>query len=232
MRVGQLAASFCNLSAKVATRALYLSPEEVIASTLSIDENAARYLADLPTTVAYNTVLINDPEPTVHAGYYYTWPDLGCASLYVSRWMTAIILHGLVVQQLRILYKSRYLDPDWVSSRYAPQMHQSATAILTFIGHICASVHYYLSFCPSLIASSRSSSDYPPLPCAAPINLMLRPLFVAGDSAFCPPATRAWILVQLRYLGLQMGVRQALFLERFIVDREREATDWLLRDRT
>ena len=245
MKIAQLVTSVCNLLAKAVTkprvtepyvtrphvtRPHVLSPEEWVVQALSLDGELARCQAALPTDVFYRTVLSNDPDPTIHAGYYYIWPNQGCAVFFLPYWMVAILLHGLMVQQLERLYASQEVDSDGIVSYYALQMQRSATTIASCIGHICASVHYHLSICQSLASSGGSSSDSPPLPCAASINAILKPLFVAGDSVFCPLATRAWIVEQLRFIGLEMGVRQALFLADVIVQKG-DTEDWLLSDR-
>ena len=144
--------------------------------------------------------------------------------------MASIILHGIIIQQIQALLESRNTESGGQAVRYVSQMQQSSTFILSLINHICASVRYYMLLC-----SSNSSPIPPPgsgpsfVPCAASINAMLKPLFVAGDSSLCPPGQRAWIVEQLKTIGSKMGCRQASFLADVILQKQ-STTELMLDD--
>jgi len=186
----------------------------------------------LPPYLLYDVISPSDLDPAAHASYYYTWPNLGFAVLHVSSWMTLILLHGLIIQQIKV---SRAGENDELNEQfedYKAQMQQSTGYILSLIDHICASVRYYLSLCSTNSSSTPTSSIEPSsIPCAASINAILKPLFVAGDSSLCPLSTRAWIVEQLRVIGTRMGVKQALYLAETIAAAHLSAmprTSWIM----
>jgi len=213
LKISDLVASFCNLRAATSSTACVLSPETIVARALSIDAMFNAWRTGLPPYLQYDVNSPSNPDPAAHVSYYYTWPNLGFAVLHVTSWMTLILLHGLIIQQIEV---SRAGESDELSERfedYEAQMQQSTGYILSLIDQICASVRYYLSLCSTNSSLTPTSSIEPSsIPCAASINAILKPLFVAGDSSLCPLSTRAWIVEQLRNIGTRMGVKQALYL--------------------
>lgn len=223
-------ASFCNLRAEFAARPDASSPETILGRALGILFQFRLWEAGRPIDLHYHTVSISDPDASVLTDYYYVWSQLGYAVLQTSYWMTAILLHGMIIQQLELLSRDQYPDP-WDAHDYVSQMQRSITTILAFVDDICASVHYHLSLCKSSPGTDPSSdSDDMLLPSASAMMAILKPLYVAGDSRFCPLDTRAWIVEQLKVIGLKMGLKQALFLADVMVQR-RDVTDSLLRER-
>jgi len=226
-----MVASFCNLRAAMVSTTCILSPETIVARALSIDAEFTAWRTALPPYLLYDTVTQSEPDCTAHAGYYYIWPNLGFAVLHGTSWMTLILLHGVVIQQTRMLQKDKTIEPNEHIKDHESQIQQSTTLILSLIEHICASVRYHVSLCtPSSSSRIHSQSEPSSIPCAASINAILKPLFVAGDSSLCPPSTRAWIVEQLRNIGTNMGVKQALYLADGIVRRD-SSSDLLLDDR-
>lgn len=229
--MSDMVASFCNLRAAMVSTACVLSPEIIIARALTIDAEFTAWRTALPPNQLYDTVAQSEPHSTAHAGYYYIWPNLGFAVLHVTSWMTLILIHGVVIQQIGLLQKEKTNELDEQIKDHESQIQQSTRLILSLIDHICASVRYHLSLCsvnsPILPTSSRETST---VPCAASINAILKPLFVAGDSSLCPSSTRAWIVEQLKIIGTNMGVKQALYLADGIV-RGESSSDLLLHDR-
>lgn len=231
LKISDMVASFCNLRAAMASTAGVLSPDMIIARALSIDAEFTAWRTALPPHLLYDTVAQSEPDSTAHAGYYYVWPNLGFAVLHVTSWMTLILLHGVVIQQIGILQNYITEEMDAHVEDQESQIAQSTRLILSLIDHICASVRYHLSLCSANTPVSPTSSIGPStVPCAASIKTILKPLFVAGDSSLCPPRTRAWIVEQLRNIGTNMGVKQALYLADGIV-RGAPSSDLLLNDR-
>lgn len=231
LRMSDMVASFCSLRAAMASTACVLSPEIIIARALSINAEFTAWRIALPQNLLYDTVIQSEPDATAHTCYYYTWSNLGSAVLHVTSWMTLVLLHGAVIQQIGILQKEKTNEPDGRIKDYESQIKQSTRLILSLIDHICASVRYYLSLCSADSPVSPTSSIEPStVRCAAPINAILKPLFVAGDSSLCPPTIRAWTVEQLRNIGTTMGVKQALYLADGIV-RGASSSDLLLDDR-
>jgi len=231
LKISDMVASFCNLRAAMVSTTCILSPETIVARALSIDAEFTAWRTALPPNLLYDTVTQGEPDCTAHAGYYYIWPNLGFAVLHVTSWMILILIHGIVIQQIGLLRKEKANEPDEHIKDHESQIQQSTTLILSLIEHICASVRYHVSLCtPSSSARIHSQSEPSSIPCAASINAILKPLFVAGDSSLCPPSTRAWIVEQLRNIGTNMGVKQALYLADGIVRRD-SSSDLLLDDR-
>lgn len=223
--------SFCNLRAAMTT-GRNLDAESIIVKALSIGQEYCTWQFSLPRYRLYNKVASDDLGPTVPIGYRYTWQNLGFAHLQIVSWMTQIVLHGLILQQLEVLFTSRQARVERSEIDCAGQVQKSRTVIRSLIDHICASTPYFLSLCASnRIHDPSSCSDTSSLPCAAATSTILKPLFVAGDSHLCPPGTRAWVVQQLHTLGSTMGLRQATFLAGVIIEKE-SSTDWLLDDRS
>jgi len=225
LKLSDLVASFCNLRAAASSTACVLSPETIVARALSIDAGFTAWRTALPAYLLYEVISLSDPDPAAHASYYYTWPNLGFAVLHVSSWMTLILLHGLIIQQIEVSKAGESDELNEHFEDYEAQMQQSTGYILSLIDHICASVRYYLSLCSTNSPLTPTSGTEPSsIPCAASINAILKPLFVAGDSSLCPLSTRAWIVAQLRNIGTRMGVRQALYLAETIAAAHLSAT--------
>lgn len=229
IRLTNIVASLCSLRAEVAANPGKISSEAILGRALAINDGFLEWQADMPAEHCYRSLPLSEPDDAVHTDYYYAWSHLGHAMMQTSYWMTAILLHGLIIQRLDTLCRDRFpgsRDPEY----YASQIQESAKMILVFIDHICASVHYHFSMCtPTSKHHNPSDSETWLLPSASAVMAILKPLFVAGDSKFCPLQTRAWIIDQLKVLGLKMGIRQALFLADIMLER-REITDLLLRD--
>lgn len=231
LRISDMVASLCNLRAAMASIACVLSPEMIIARTLSIDAEFTAWRAALPPHLLCDIVAQSEPDSAASTGYYYVWPNLGFAVLHVTSWMTLILVHGIVIHQIGILQKNIAKGLDDHIKEHESQIRKSTNLILSLIDHICASVRYHLSLCSANSpVSSSSSIGTSTVPCAASIKAILKPLFVAGDSSLCPPRTRAWIVEQLRNIGANMGVKQALYLADGIV-RGASSSDLLLNDR-
>ena len=228
-RITAIITSFCNLRAEATVRSKILSPETILDRALAINDDFNQWRDKLPADWMYNTFKLKKPNSTVHAGYYYLWSDLGHAVHYNSYWMTAIRLHALIIQQ----YETLRENLDFYSSKaeyYASQIQNSRTTILTLIEHVCASLHYHISLCrPALGSQFSEGSDPLLLPSFTAILAILKPLFVAGDSDFCPPHTRDWIAKQLRSIGWKLGLRQALFLADTMMMRQ-DIADVSVRD--
>ena len=221
MRLSDVIASFCNLRAAVASPSSNLSPDTIVARALSIHDDFTAWRLSLPPYLLCEVKTPSAPDDTAYAGYYYTWRNLGYAVLHVGSWMASIILHGIIIQQVQTLLESRNAVSDGQAVRYMSQMQQSSAFILSLINHICASVRYHMLLCSSTGPSF--------VPCAASINAILKPLFVAGNSSLCPPRQRAWIVEKLQTIGSKMGCRQASFLADSILEK-RSTTELMLDD--
>ena len=229
LRLTSIVGSFCNLRALMASTYNVPAPNTIVTSALSISDELAALQATLPPYFSsYDVTTSGDSDPASPVNYYYTWPSLALALLHTASWMTIIILHSMILQQLQILLKNNLIDPSRYRWDHETQIQQSSTLVLSSISHICASVRYHLSLCS--LHPPPNGSQPQAIPCAAAVQRMLKPLFVAGDSSLCPEATRAWILKQLRKIGAEMGMRQASLLAETIIHNKTK-TDWLLDDR-
>ena len=230
MRLSDVIASFCNFRAAVASPSSNLSPDTIVARALSVHDDFTAWRLSLPPYLLCEVKTLSAPDATAYAGYYYTWHNLGFAILHVSSWMASIILHGIVIQQIQTHLESRNAESGGQAVRYVSQMQQSSAFILSRINHICASVRYYMLLCSSNSSPIPEPGSEPSfVPCAASINAILKPLFVAGDSSLCPPGQRAWIVEQLKIIGSKMGCRQASFLADCILEKQ-STTEWMLDD--
>lgn len=214
----------------MASRVDEITPEAVVVRCLAINDDFAAWHASLPPHQTFEVITTANSDPTDPIDYYYTWTSLRCALHYTSSWMTLILVHGTVLQQLEILSKGESGESNRSSKDYTAQVQRSSTFTLSLIHRICASVRYYVSLCGVRSSSVSPGGSQPRfIPCAAAIHSILKPLFVAGDSLLCPPAERAWIINQLRTIGTDIGMRQASFLADNIAQKQ-STTDWLLAD--
>lgn len=125
--------------------------------------------------------------------------------------------HEIVLDHLDVLRTSysQNSDPYAIYSlppRYAYQAHHSKSVILDLINDICASIPYLLSYDPEDPPDPPSKRG----PHAAGGNAAVWPLYVAGQLDICPTSTRTWILGRLHKIGTEMGVRQAITLEKVL----------------
>ena len=90
---------------------------------------------DIPTTHRYRTVVLDKPDPLVHAGYYYEWSILGYSRLFTGYWMSAIIIDGHVLQEIEHLEQYGY-PHSHPTGFCALQRQKSIEAILSFINHV------------------------------------------------------------------------------------------------
>ena len=139
----------------------------------------------------------------------HCYRDLCSAVFHNNYRMLLILVHWLILSQIAVQDRCTALDQA--------QIQKSRASTLSMISGICGSVSYHISLC----------SPDPRQPCIAAVNAIMWPLFVAGDANLCPQRTRAWIVHQLKALGLKTGVRQALVLAD-ITSQGREITDLLM----
>ena len=143
-----------------------------------------------------------------HLGNHY-YRDLCSAVFHNNYRMLLILVHWVILSQIAV--------QDRCTARDQAQIQKSRASTLSMISGVCGSVSYHTSLC----------SPDPRQPCIAAVNAVMWPLFVAGDANICPQMTRAWIVDQLKTLGLKTGVQQPIVLAE-ITSQGQELTDLLM----
>lgn len=139
----------------------------------------------------------------------HCYKDLCSAVFHNNYRMLLILVHWLILSQITAQERCTAQDQA--------QIQKSRATTLSAIGGIYGSVPYHISLC----------SPDPRQPCIAAVSAIMWPLFVAGEARLCPQKTRVWIVDQLKALGLQTGVQQALLLAE-IISKKQEITDILM----
>jgi hypothetical protein len=236
-----ISARHCILRAKIAS-----SPsgtpakctENIISEALSIIADLQNWHSNLPLDYyPTSTAKISSPTPDVFSDYYHIYSDIPTATLMNNYRVVLILLHEIILIQLRHVRSSPIDIDEQNSFNYAPspsyiaqiqrQVKRSENAILNLIEQVCASVPFLLDY-EYCMRGTRTLSE-PHHPRAAGGNAVMWPLYVCGQIYFVQNSTRAWIIDRLNKIGAEMGVQQAKVMAKILLQRT-EVTEVLVEE--
>jgi hypothetical protein len=212
--------------------------ESIISEALSIAADLQSWYSNLPSNYyPTSTVTISSPTPDVFSDYYHIYSDVLTATFMNNYRVILILLHEIILAQLRHVRPSptdineqnnfNYAPPPSYIAQIERQIKRSQNAILNLIEQVCASVPFLLDY-EHCIRATRTLSE-PHYPRAAGGNAVMWPLYVCAQVYFVQDPIRTWIIGRLNKIGADMGVQQAKVMAKILL-RRTEVTDVLVEE--
>ena len=182
---------------------------------------------------SYNIVRLDHPTEEVYANYYHQYQNVHQAISW-NHWRSLrILVHEFLVTQISGLYYERYMAdfgprPQMSTTaykhtnmsedfKYSALFRRSHRVLQAMPNDICASIPYYLSY--NTNKSPWDGVTSPPVALARG-NMLLWPLYMAGQMAAVDDSLRQWTVGRLRKIGDRMGIKQASMLANALARHE------------
>jgi Fungal specific transcription factor domain len=211
MRFGGFAAivdAFTNLRADIEDGHI-TEPASIIRTAREVDERARVLASNLPAACLYDIVDLSTNDAAVFDKKYHIYKDHRVAQQWNTIRMTRLLLHEIIYDNLIRPELPSYLS---LCNHFTQSARHMASEIL-------ASVPQFTEFSPMgnpLFSATIASSCF-----------LIWPLELVASSPLSTTSMRVYAIGRLRYMGVEMKVRQALeVVEKLEQGSRSQSQDW------
>jgi hypothetical protein len=205
-----ITAKICALRADMQYFRNYSKSGLVVPWALAIDAELANWADNCPALYKYTTVTPTETSEFVYEDFYHVYRNVTVATAWNESRRMRILCHELLLQHLPhlIQHKAEYPDLTLSTTEMQSQLRDSKEIIESLAKDICASVPFH--FGVHLDDTNQKSGTLTPKAVCG--NLLLRPLYMAGEPRFVSNDVRKWVIGRFEKIAEVMGIKQATSL--------------------
>lgn len=180
---------------------------------LAIDAELEAWANDCPASYKYTSVTLTETSEFVYDNHFHVYSSVTIATLWNECRRMRILCHELLLQHLPHLieHQAEYPNLQLSSDGMETQFHDSNEIIESLAKDICASVPFHFGL--HLQDARKFGTLSPKAVCG---NLLLRPLYMAGEPRFVSNDIRKWVIGRLEKIAEVMGIKQATSLAHLV----------------
>ena len=209
-------AQLCALRADMGYFRNYSKSASAVPWALAIDAELAAWEENCPAAHKFTNMTTTEKSEFLYEDYFHVYSSLTMVTIWNEHRRTRILCHEIVLQHLPhlIQHRSDYPDLTIPLKEMEAQMRESSEVIERVARDICASVPFH--FGVHLGMDLKPGGPATLAPKALCGNLLLRPLFMAGEPRFVSDGVRKWAIGRLGRIAELMGVKQGASLAHLI----------------
>ena len=203
-RISGLVVKYANLKGAIQDGCLHSS--DIITRATELDREFMLLAKYMPPRWLYETTNLEESSDRVFERHYDTYPD----HVIAQGWNVLRVMRVLLNDMIRVEYASRGTNSFNDISSY-PSSSILTGCIDDIAKEICASVPQFTKYAKTKLrvkvhCTTQKLRCYP----------LLFPLYVAGLHASAATCIKPWIVNQLRFMSMEMSIRNASVIADFL----------------
>ena len=205
-----ITAKICDLRADMKYFRNYSKSGSIVPWALAIDAELLEWAGKCPASHKYTTVTPSEASEFVYEDYFHVYSSITVATVWNDYRRMRNLCHELLVQHVPYIIKHRaeYPDLDFSMKELKCQLYDSTEKIDCIAREICASVPYHFG----LHLEDTNLKPGVLAPKAVCGNLLLRPLYMAGEPRSVSDHMRKWVIGRYEKIAELMGIKMAASL--------------------